>query len=51
MINKIQDNASKDPSRIARTTDSFIALDSGIPNEIVIGKEKHVKGNPVKRSM
>ena len=47
MTNKIYYNASND----ARETDSFIALDSGRPNEIVIGKEKHVKGNKFKRSM
>ena len=29
----------------------FVALDSGRHNEIVIGKENCVKGNPFKRSM
>ena len=51
MINKIQYNASNDPGRIAKEFDSFVALDSGRLNEIVMGKEKHVKVNPVKRSM
>ena len=50
-MNKIQYNASNDPDRIARETDSFVPLDSGRPKEIVMGKEKHVKGNPVKKSM
>ena len=36
---------------IARVIDSFVELYSGRPNEIVMGKEKHVKGNPFKRSM
>ena len=51
MINKIQYNASNDPSRIARASDSLVALDSGRPDEIVMGNEKHVKANPAKRSM
>ena len=44
-------NASNDPTRIARGPDSFVGLDSGRPNEIVMGKGKHIKENPVKRSM
>ena len=51
MLNKIQYNVSNDPNRIERETDPFVAFDSGRPNEIVMGKEKHVKGNQVKRSM
>ena len=51
MINKIQYNASNDPNKIARETNSFVALVSATPNEIVMGKEKHVKGNPMKRAM
>ena len=51
MLNQIQYNASNDPNMIARACDPFLALNSGRPNEIEMGKEKHVKGNPVKRSM
>ena len=40
-----------DPNRIARVIDPFGSLDSGRANEIVMGKEKLVKGNPFKRSM
>ena len=29
----------------------LVVLDSGRPNENVMGKEKHVKGKPLKRSM
>ena len=36
---------------LTRETDQFVALDSGRPNGIVMGKEKCVKDNPVKRSM
>ena len=31
--------------------DHFVALDNGRPNKIVMGKEKCVKGNPIKISM
>ena len=46
MIDKIQYNASNDSDRIAREDDSFVALDSGRPNEIVMGKEKTCKRKP-----
>ena len=51
MINKIWYNGSNDPNMIVRVTDSFVPLDSGRPNKILMGKEKHIKGKPVKRSM
>ena len=48
MINKIQYNASNDPNKIARDKiareiNLFVTLDSGRPNGIIMGKEKHVK--------
>ena len=43
MINKILYNSSNDHNQIRREIGSFVALDSGIPNEIVMGKEKHIK--------